>query len=93
MQALLHRLGNPHLRLPVFHVAGTNGKGSTCATLEALLTARGHVVAKYTSPHLVEFRERFVVGGVACLVVASCGRDHGTGPDGPPAASVISPGS
>lgn len=61
--ALLHELGDPHLRLPSLHVAGTNGKGSVCATLEALLRARGLRVAKYTSPHLVDFRERFLVDG------------------------------
>lgn len=61
--ALLHELGDPHLRFPSLHVAGTNGKGSVCATLEALLRARGLRVGKYTSPHLVDFRERFLVDG------------------------------
>ncbi|HEX6315359.1 MAG TPA: Mur ligase family protein, partial [Gemmatimonadaceae bacterium] len=63
--ALLAALGDPHLRLRVFHVAGTNGKGSVCATLEAILRARGLSVGKYTSPHLVDFRERFLVDGRA----------------------------
>ncbi|MDF1501507.1 folylpolyglutamate synthase/dihydrofolate synthase family protein [Roseisolibacter sp. H3M3-2] len=63
MRALLAALGDPHLAVPVFHVAGTNGKGSTVATLEALLRAGGHRVARFTSPHLVDFRERIVVGG------------------------------
>ena len=63
--AMLEVLGNPHLRLRVFHVAGTNGKGSACATLEAILRHRGFRVGKYTSPHLVDFRERFVVDGRA----------------------------
>jgi dihydrofolate synthase/folylpolyglutamate synthase len=49
----------------VLHVAGTNGKGSTVATLDALLRARGLRVARYTSPHLVDFRERIVVAGRA----------------------------
>ena len=49
--------------MPVFHVAGTNGKGSTVATLVALLGATGRRVAAYTSPHLVDFGERIVVGG------------------------------
>jgi dihydrofolate synthase/folylpolyglutamate synthase len=44
-------------------VAGTNGKGSVCATLEGILRTRGFRVGKYTSPHLVDFRERFVVDG------------------------------
>jgi len=61
--ALLAELGDPHHRLRIFHVAGTNGKGSSCATIEALLRARGLRVAKYTSPHLVDFRERIVVDG------------------------------
>ena len=56
-------LGNPHARYPVLHVAGTNGKGSVVATLDALLRARGLRVARYTSPHLVDFRERIAVDG------------------------------
>ena len=64
-RALLAELGDPHLALRTFHVAGTNGKGSVCATLEALLRARGLRTAKYTSPHLVDFAERFVIDGVA----------------------------
>lgn len=56
---LLANLGNPHLSLPpVFHVAGTNGKGSTCAFLRAALQAEGYSVHAYTSPHLVRFNER-----------------------------------
>lgn len=43
------------------HVGGTNGKGSVCATVEAVLRARGHRVAMYTSPHLIDFRERIVI--------------------------------
>lgn len=62
-EAFLASLGNPHLRLNCFHVAGTNGKGSVCATLEALLRVGGRRVARYTSPHLVDFRERFLVNG------------------------------
>lgn len=61
---LLHRLGNPHRAYPVFHVAGTNGKGSTVATLDALLRGDGLRVGRYTSPHLVDFAERIVVNGV-----------------------------
>jgi dihydrofolate synthase / folylpolyglutamate synthase len=61
---LLGALGNPHLAHPVIHVAGTNGKGSTLATAEALLRGRGLRVGKYTSPHLVDFRERILVDGV-----------------------------
>ena len=61
--ALLAELGNPHRRVPSFHVAGTNGKGSTVATLAAMLRYKGLRVATYTSPHLIDFRERIIVGG------------------------------
>ena len=61
--ALLREMGNPHERLQSLHVAGTNGKGSVCATLDTLLRAKGLRVGKYTSPHLVDFRERFLVSG------------------------------
>lgn len=64
IRALLARLGDPHLRLPpVFHVAGTNGKGSTCAFLRAMLEAEGYHVHATTSPHLVRYNERFRVAG------------------------------
>jgi dihydrofolate synthase/folylpolyglutamate synthase len=62
--ALLEALGNPHRAYPVIHVAGTNGKGSSLATAEALLRGRGLRVGKYTSPHLVDFRERMLVDRV-----------------------------
>jgi len=61
--ALLDALGSPHQRFPSIHIAGTNGKGSSVATAEALLAGRGLRVAKYTSPHLVSFRERIVADG------------------------------
>ncbi|WP_010544943.1 bifunctional folylpolyglutamate synthase/dihydrofolate synthase [Sphingomonas elodea] len=61
---LLERVGNPHLRLPpVLHVAGTNGKGSTCAFLRAALEAAGMRVHVYSSPHLVRFNERLRLAG------------------------------
>ncbi|MBY0422359.1 MAG: bifunctional folylpolyglutamate synthase/dihydrofolate synthase [Parvularculaceae bacterium] len=64
MLAALARLGDPHKRLPpTLHVAGTNGKGSTCAYLRAILEANGHSVHVFTSPHLVRFNERIVVAG------------------------------
>lgn len=63
-EGLLTILGDPHRRVPAFHVAGTNGKGSVCATLDALLRARGLRVGRYTSPHLVDFRERILIDGV-----------------------------
>ncbi|MBX7457247.1 bifunctional folylpolyglutamate synthase/dihydrofolate synthase [Qipengyuania sp. 1NDH17] len=62
--ALLERLGNPHRKLPpTFHVAGTNGKGSTCAFLRAMLEADGYKVHVTTSPHLVRYNERIRVAG------------------------------
>lgn len=61
--AFLRDLGDPQQALRVLHVAGTNGKGSVCATLDTVLRARGHRVARYTSPHLVDFRERLLVDG------------------------------
>jgi dihydrofolate synthase/folylpolyglutamate synthase len=58
IQQLLAKLGNPHQQMPVIHVAGTNGKGSVCAYLSAILTAAGYRVGRYTSPHLVDWCER-----------------------------------
>lgn len=61
---LLERLGDPHRALPpVFHVAGTNGKGSTCAFLRAAMEADGKQVHVFTSPHLVRFNERIRIAG------------------------------
>jgi dihydrofolate synthase/folylpolyglutamate synthase len=62
--ALLDALGNPQRHFPALHVAGTNGKGSSVATAEAMLRGKGLRVGTYTSPHLVDFRERIVVNGV-----------------------------
>ena len=57
---LLERLGNPQDRLPpVIHIAGTNGKGSCAAFSRALLEAGGHLVHVHTSPHLVNWAERY----------------------------------
>jgi dihydrofolate synthase/folylpolyglutamate synthase len=64
LERLLARLGNPHEKLPpVFHVAGTNGKGSTVAFIRAGLEAAGLRVHCYTSPHLVRFNERIRLAG------------------------------
>ncbi|CAN0565529.1 unnamed protein product, partial [Ectocarpus sp. 12 AP-2014] len=61
---VLRRLDNPHQKLPpVFHVAGTNGKGSTCAFLRAAIEAEGLKAHVYTSPHLVRFNERIRIAG------------------------------
>ena len=65
IEALMARLGNPHEKLPpVFHVAGTNGKGSTCAFLRAAIEAAGMKAHVYTSPHLVRFNERIRIAGM-----------------------------
>jgi len=62
--AICARLGNPQNRLPpVFHVAGTNGKGSTCAHLRAMLEAEGLTVHTATKPHLVRYNERIRIAG------------------------------
>ena len=64
LHRLLAQLGHPERRLPpILHVAGTNGKGSTCAMIRALAEAAGSRVHVYTSPHLVRFNERFRVAG------------------------------
>jgi len=64
ISALLARLGNPERSLPpVLHVAGTNGKGSTCAFLRAAIEAAGLSAHVYTSPHLVRFNERIRLAG------------------------------
>ena len=62
-KAFLHRLGDPDRKMKIIHVAGTNGKGSVCAYLRSILEAAGYKVALFTSPHLVDIRERFVVEG------------------------------
>lgn len=59
----LARIGNPQTKLTVVHVAGTNGKGSTCAMLSSVLAAAGYRVGLYTSPHLVRFNERIRING------------------------------
>ena len=62
-RALLAGLGNPEARFAAVHVAGTNGKGSVCALVERVLRAAGERTGLYTSPHLVDFRERIRVDG------------------------------
>lgn len=62
-KAFLAQLGNPDQRMQIIHVAGTNGKGSVCAYLRSILEAAGYRVCVFTSPHLVEARERFLVDG------------------------------
>jgi dihydrofolate synthase/folylpolyglutamate synthase len=64
-RALLGHLGDPHAVLPSIHIGGTNGKGSVATLVAGALTAAGWRVGLYTSPHLVSFRERIRVDGVA----------------------------
>lgn len=65
IQVFLKELGNPQAHVPIIHVAGTNGKGSVCAYLSAILTAAGYCVGCYTSPHLVDWTERITLNQVA----------------------------
>lgn len=60
---LLSRADNPHHIYPTVHVAGTNGKGSVVALLDTMLRAAGYTTGRFTSPHLCDIRERFLVGG------------------------------
>ena len=61
--SLLKYLEDPHKKIKTIHVAGTNGKGSTCAHIEAILRHNGFKVGIYTSPHLIQFNERIKVNG------------------------------
>lgn len=63
LQWFLKKMGNPEQNLRLIHVAGTNGKGSVCAYMRSILEAAGYRTAMFTSPHLVDMRERFVVNG------------------------------
>lgn len=67
MSAAAQELGNPQKSYKVIHVAGTNGKGSVCTFMEAALRAKGIKTGLYTSPHLIDFKERFKVGGETVL--------------------------
>ena len=59
--SLLKKIGNPHENLKLIHVAGTNGKGSTCSILSNILIEHGYKVGLYTSPHLKKFNERIQI--------------------------------
>ncbi len=64
VKQFLEKLGSPHIKTPpVIHFAGTNGKGSTIAFLKAMIEGNGQTCHVYTSPHLVRFNERIVIGG------------------------------
>ena len=60
---ILQYLGNPQEKVPSVHVAGTNGKGSTCAFVQSILKASGYKTGLYTSPHFLDIRERFQING------------------------------
>lgn len=61
MHALVKELGDPHLAVPVVHIAGSKGKGSTCAMLESSLRSSGYTTGLFTSPHLLDERERIQI--------------------------------
>lgn len=63
IKCLLSLLGDPHKKLKVIHVAGTNGKGSTCSYIHSILKEAGYSVGLYTSPYLEEFTERMRING------------------------------
>jgi len=63
MRAAADALGNPQQAYRIIHVAGTNGKGSTCACIASMLGAYGFKTGLYTSPHIVHFEERFIING------------------------------
>jgi len=63
MRKLLDLLGNPHEKVKTVHVAGTNGKGSTVSMIASMLRASGYAVGVYTSPHLIDIRERVQIDG------------------------------
>jgi|APEBP8051072266_1049373.scaffolds.fasta_scaffold05653_2 dihydrofolate synthase/folylpolyglutamate synthase len=64
IEELMQQSGRPHTKFPSIHVAGTNGKGSVCSILAAILSAAGYRVGLYTSPHVRHFRERIRINGV-----------------------------
>ncbi|WP_306429157.1 hypothetical protein [Sphingobacterium sp. E70] len=63
---LCNALDNPQQKFKTLHIAGTNGKGSTSHMLAAILSEAGYKTGLYTSPHLLDFRERIRVNGVMC---------------------------
>ena len=67
ISTIVARLGHPERAFSSVHVAGTNGKGSVTAMVDAALRAAGHRSARYTSPHLVDLSERFVIDGRLAL--------------------------
>ena len=62
-EQFLAELGDPQEKMKVIHVAGTNGKGSVCAYVNAMLLSEGKTVGLFTSPHLIKMNERIVING------------------------------
>jgi dihydrofolate synthase / folylpolyglutamate synthase len=65
IESLLADLGNPHLKVPIIHVAGTNGKGSVCAYLSSILVEADYQVGRFISPHLIDWTERISINNIA----------------------------
>lgn len=61
VELMMEKLGHPHRRLKFIHVAGTNGKGSTCALLTSMLMANGYDVGTFTSPYIEKFTKPFQI--------------------------------
>ncbi|MFA7691780.1 MAG: bifunctional folylpolyglutamate synthase/dihydrofolate synthase [Candidatus Hydrogenedentes bacterium] len=72
INALMDASGQPHKARPVIHVAGTNGKGSVLAFLSSILQCAGYRVGRFTSPHLLDVTERFLINGVPMNEEALC---------------------
>ena len=91
-RALLADLGNPHCRYAAIHVAGTKGKGSTCAFLASVLSRAGLRTGLYTSPHIEHYRERIAIDGGKipearfCGLLTHLGERLESQPPGPPGA-------
>ncbi len=64
VKGLLHLIGNPHKKLKCFHIAGSNGKGSTASFLSSILIEHGYKTGLYTSPHILKFNERIRINGL-----------------------------